>query len=327
MVASIFSTQQPLFRTPDPDYSEIIGATLPADWAITRASNGTYFNSSGVLQTAANDVGRITYNPTTLALRGLLLELASTNDIRNNSMQGVGTGSPGTLPTNWSTGGAAGLTRTIVGSGTVSGLDYIDIRWAGTTSGTFTTLLAEAASIIAATNGQSWVGSVYAALVGGSLTNISSMNLITNVLDSGAAVLAQQTQAISLTSTLTRFVVTGTIANASAAYVRPLLGINYASGVAVDLTIRVAMPQLAQGAAASSVIRTTGSAATRAVETLTISNLGVRGFQNGLTYPTTITYEDDTTLISNKTVSSGAISFTGTQTKAIKSFSMSGPAI
>jgi hypothetical protein len=46
---------------------------------IARASNATYFNSSGILSTAGNDTARIDYDPNTLAVKGLLIEEARTN--------------------------------------------------------------------------------------------------------------------------------------------------------------------------------------------------------------------------------------------------------
>lgn len=303
-------------------YAAAVGGGLPANWSVARASTGSRFDSTGTLQIAASNLGRVTYDLSTLALRGVLLEPATTNGIRNNTMQGGAAGSPGTLPTNWSVGGGTGLTRTIVGIGTAGGLDYVDIRFAGTTSGTFTTLLMETPSIVAAANGQTWTGSAYIAIVGGSATNVSSLTLVTNVLDGGGAVLTQQTQTLTLSAALLRYSVTGAIATASAAYVRPLVGINYAAGMAVDITLRIALPQLEQGASASSVIRTTGSAATRAAETLTISGLSGYGLFNGSTYSATIAFDDDTTAAASLTVSGGAVSIAASGVKPVKSVSI-----
>lgn len=173
------------------------------------------------------------------------------NKIRNPNMAGVVAGTPGTLPTNWSIGGAAGLTTSVIGTGTEKGMAYVDIRLNGTTSGTFTTILMEAASVIAAVNAQAWSGSATLSVVGGSQTNISSIALATNVLDVGAAVLQQISTTAAVTGTATRFTNSGTTANASTAFVRPLIGVNYSSGVAIDVTLRIAYPALEQAAAAT----------------------------------------------------------------------------
>lgn len=66
-----------------------------------------------MLQTSASNGLRTDYNPSTLALMGLLCEAATTNEVRNNTMQSAAAGTPGTMPTNWTTtaaGLAAGIT-------------------------------------------------------------------------------------------------------------------------------------------------------------------------------------------------------------------------
>jgi len=81
----------------------------------TRASTATYFDSAGVLQSAAIDAPRFDYNPSTLVAQGLLIEEARTNSIRNNTMVGAAAGTPGTNPTNWIVGTPVdGLTKEIV---------------------------------------------------------------------------------------------------------------------------------------------------------------------------------------------------------------------
>jgi hypothetical protein len=55
----------------------------------TRASTATYFNSAGVMQTAATNAPRWDYDPVTLALRGLLIEEARTNVLLNSATLGT----------------------------------------------------------------------------------------------------------------------------------------------------------------------------------------------------------------------------------------------
>ena len=61
------------------DLSFMTPGTLDPRITFTRASTGTYFDSTGTMQTAAVNQPRWDYDPMTLQLRGLLLEDARTN--------------------------------------------------------------------------------------------------------------------------------------------------------------------------------------------------------------------------------------------------------
>lgn len=303
----------------------ITTSSLPSGWTVARSSAGTYFDSSGVLQSASSNVGRITYHPTSLSLQGLLLEPASTNSLRNNTMTGAS--SPSTLPAKWSKTGGTGLTFTIVGSGTTNGMEYIDLRLNGTATSTSTSIRMDFLTAISASNGQTWTMSCYAQVVAGSTTNISNFQLDNIIYDSGSNVLADLTADFMPTSTMTRYSGTATIASATANTIRPSLNILYSNGAVIDVTVRLLLPQDELLSSSSSVIKTSTVAVNRAAETLTIGGLGSYGFVDAQSYPATITYFDDTTSSSTVTVSSGAVSFTGSGTKPIKKVDIGNPAI
>lgn len=65
---------------------KIIRPTIISDTggSFSRASVANYFNSSGILTQAALNVPRVTYNPDTLKLEGVLLESAATNLLLNS---------------------------------------------------------------------------------------------------------------------------------------------------------------------------------------------------------------------------------------------------
>jgi hypothetical protein len=254
-------------------YPGVFGPYSPITF--TRASTATYFDSTGTLQSAAIDAPRLDYNPSTLAAQGFLVEESRTNSIRNNTMQGAAAGTPGTAPTNWVVSTATGnlTTREIVGTGTENGITYVDVRFV--TSGAFTaSIYADSSTGVAALNGQTWTSSFYIKLAGGSLTNLTMrLSIVEN--DSGGNFLAGADSAAFVPTSAAlrtqRFAQTYTNTNASTAFEWGRIKFEFTG--AGDVTLRIGLPQLEQGAFATSVIPTTTTALTRAADVASVNTL------------------------------------------------------
>ncbi len=250
----------------------------------TRASTATYFNELGVLTTAGSGVARFDYDPSTLQPRGLLIEEQRTNSIRNNTMQGAVAGTPGTLPTNWVTQNVGGVARTeVVGVGVEDGITYVDIRYTGTTSSAATGGIISESSSVAASTGQTWTSSFYVRLVGGSTAGLTSIN--NNILerDSGGTAVAGTSTVITPTNAALntqRVSTTATLSNASTALVQQRVAIIPQSGVAIDITLRIGLPQLELGAFATSVIPTTTTALTRNADAASMTGTNFSSWYN-----------------------------------------------
>lgn len=246
--------------------------TMDSRVTFTRASNATYFDGSGILRTAGNNVPRFDVNPTTLEPLGLLIEEQRTNSIRNNTMQGAVAGTPGTAPTNWTmVPTLSGLTREIVSIGVENGINYIDVKWSGTTSVAVSSAIlaqAEQSSAVSSSVGQSWSGSWYLRLVNGSFTGLSSLRIQITERNSASAFLDGQSSSIlsSVNSNglaTQRYTISRTLTSPSVAQLGCEVRLSIPISTAVDFTLRIGLPQLEQGAFATSVIPTTTVAATR----------------------------------------------------------------
>ena len=273
---------------PLPTYSlNFTTGTLSPDITFTRSSSATYFDSTGTLKTATTNTPRFDYNPSTLAALGLLIEEARTNSLRNNSMAGAAAGTPGTAPTYWVMPGSInGLTQQIVGTGTENGITYIDIRYSGTTNTSGSHGISfEAANQIAAASGQTWTRSAWFKIAAGSTANLNALNHNTqgrNAANTAFTETFATDIAPSLTGTLKRFSTASTLADPNTAFARSQIQYFYNSGVAIDLTLRIGLPQFEQGAFVTSVIATTSAAATRSADVATISGANfTKWFQSG----------------------------------------------
>jgi hypothetical protein len=244
------------------------------------SSVGEYIPTTSTI----NSAPRFDHNPTTGESLGLLVEEQRTNSIRNNTMVGAVAGTPGTLPTNWAGSTSSnGVNREVIGVGTLHGINYIDVRFSGTPTATafVNFVLAESNTSIAASNGQSWAFSTWAAIVGGDTTNISALGASIRFNDSSGVQLTSASISLSAAgSQLQRYSNALTAANASTAFVAQTFFLQFTIGAAIDITLRIGLPQLEQGAFATSVIPTTTATVTRSADVCSIGSSAFSGFYN-----------------------------------------------
>ncbi len=236
--------------------------------------------------TAAYYAPRFDYNPSTLQPLGLLIEEQRTNSIRNNTMQGAVAGSPGTAPTNWtSPGSGVGLTQEIVGVGTENGITYLDIKVSGTPSiSAAFDITPEPTNQVVAANGQTWTHSCYVKLQAGAVTNAVVSIFVFGRTSAGGFIGGQSNETIFTPTSAAlsgqRQTVTFTMSDATVAYAQPRIRITYTSGNAIDITLRIGLPQLELGAFATSVIPTTTTALTRNADVASMTGTNFSSWYN-----------------------------------------------
>jgi hypothetical protein len=252
------------------------------------ASLDPYVYNPGAAPAATAYFGpRFDYDPVTLAPKGLLIEEARTNSIRNSVGVGAVAGTPGTLPTNWTVASSAtGPTREIVGVGIENGINYIDIRYSGTsTSSGALQISAEPTTGVAALTGQSWSVSSYVKLANGTLPG--SVNWVWLERDSGGAALVFGIESLGAPTTVSlnrqRYTNTRTLlGGTSVAFVTARIDVTIPNATAIDFTLRIGLPQLEQGAFATSPILTTTAAATRAADVAVMQGANFSNWYNAV---------------------------------------------
>jgi len=239
----------------------------------TRASNATYFDASGTLQTASSGTPRFDHSGGSSL--GLLIEEARTNSIRNSQAGGAVVGTPGTVPTHWDLAYASdNITSAIVGTGTENGLTYVDVKYSGTPNSTGAIYPGvEASNQVAASSGQAWTFSGYIKLAGGSLSGVT-MRVLVSERASGGGYLDGTLATITPTSASLasqRVSVTRTFNNAGTNFAAGYFEVAYTNGNPIDITLRIAAPQLEQGAFATSYIPTTSVAVERLADSAIVN--------------------------------------------------------
>jgi hypothetical protein len=212
--------------------------------------------------TNRQDVPRLDYRNADGSLNScprLLLEPQRTNSIRNSTMVGAVAGSPGTLPTNWVTF-PRGLTQTIVATGTINGLSYIDLRFVGTSVGNTLQIFPDAITQIVAAMGQTWTGSIWVQVLS-QPSPAPSYNLVVTERTATGSGLAGSTTPFD--TSFNRLSVTRTLTNILTERISLAIHADTVNGATYDFTIRIAAPQMELGATASTFIPTTTAAVTR----------------------------------------------------------------
>lgn len=241
------------------------GSLLPTV-SFTRASTAWRFNSSGVLVPETTNVARFQYDRAALTPRGLLVEQARTNMIRNSVASGAVPGTPGTAPTNWPiTTTGNGITREIIGTGTEDGIEYLDVRYSGTAvAGGNVDIFGDLTTQAPAVAGQTWTGGFFLRLMAGSWANTTPLLWMLERNSGGGVIGSTPTKSTIPTSAALKtqfYFQTHTLVEALAAYISQRFNASFSAGAVIDFTVRVGLPQLAQAAAVTAPIKTTGATA------------------------------------------------------------------
>jgi hypothetical protein len=240
------------------------------DFTVTRASTKNVLGASGSFVSVANNVPAFEFN-TDGSYRGLLVEPGATNSIRNNTMVGAVAGSPGTMPTNWTTVDA-GLTREVLGTGTENGVNYIDIKYSGTASGTTLEIRTDANAAIVASNGQVWTQSYFIKTLASPTPPVGYLHIMNERTGAGAFV-TSGSSSFTPTTSLARYRFTRTLAGGGTVErVQATLAISLVNGNSYDFSFRIGWPQMERESLATSPIITTGSTANRSADSVTLAS-------------------------------------------------------
>ena len=172
------------------------------------------------------------------------------NLIRNPLMLGGITGSPGTLPTNWSVVPPTGVTRTTstYGVDATTGLAYVEFRFTGTPTAATGNIRWDTSLGIFCNPSDIFSQSIYAAITGGDLTNVVNFSLGLYTTDAAGTIVTSPGTAnvIAVNDVMQRFVLPAfaLAATSTIRHVWPVLQFTFTVGQPVDFTLRLSAPQV-----------------------------------------------------------------------------------
>lgn len=223
----------------------------------TRAT-GAYAATSNVsagFTSFANNAPRVTNI-------GLTYEKSSINYIPNSTIQASVPGTPGTMPTGFTSWPATwnGLSRQVVGNGSTGGVTYVDIRYSGTATIVDRLNLTICNDLnVPITLTDTITSSVYCKLIAGSLNGISLELFIDGTLPNGNTH-SDYNRATLNTGGASLFdcktTVTWSPTKSDTVATISFIGLTVNTGTAIDFTIRVAQNQLEKSSVATSMIPT-----------------------------------------------------------------------